>query len=341
MNCKQRFLTTLSLTLILGVGFGYPLVGQASLASIGQAIGSSMEARENAMSSFQNLLDSAERGDVQAQWSVAQYYENGSYYISRDYEKAFYWYKRGAEQGNSSCQGKVGMFYLWGVGTKQDIKEAFSWFLKGAEQGNASCQEKVADFYVSGDSGEKNPKKAYEWYVAGAKKGNPNCKLKLGDYLLRGDLGFEKDESRALGYYKDVAENYSEDRVIKLRSNLRLGWCYLNGYGYTKNGQKAFELFNEIVKTGKKGDEVQVVKLVTYLNYAFLAYCYHEGIGCKANTGTALKLLDKAQKKYSIVQKNKEGKYLFDNYTWLNSPSFERIRFNEIDSTFVRKVKPL
>lgn len=176
MSDKQKLVAVLLFMLGVGMSVTKPCICHAlSLAgAVGSAMASAEEsrvARENANASFQNLLNSAEQGDVKAQRAVAMCYERGDNYIYQDLEKAFYWYNRAAEQGDSFCQGKVGMAYLWGTGVKRDVKQAFSWFLKGAEQGQPYCQEKVADFYVvGGDVVEKSWKDAYKWYVAGAKK---------------------------------------------------------------------------------------------------------------------------------------------------------------------------
>ena len=75
------------------------------------------------MNLMEELIVKAESGDVEAQFDLAnEYWEKG------DYEQAFYWYKKAADQGNADTQFNLGLMYYEGQGVLQDYELAFRWF---------------------------------------------------------------------------------------------------------------------------------------------------------------------------------------------------------------------
>lgn len=60
--------------------------------------------------SFENLLKSAEKGDAEAQYKIAERY----YYNEKDCNKAIDWYEKSANQGYVIAQHKLGLCYLEG-----------------------------------------------------------------------------------------------------------------------------------------------------------------------------------------------------------------------------------
>jgi TPR repeat protein len=53
-----------------------------------------------------------------------------------NYDEAFKWYARAAEQGSSDAQDWLGNLYYSGLGVKQDYNAAFEWYSRSAKQGN-------------------------------------------------------------------------------------------------------------------------------------------------------------------------------------------------------------
>lgn len=68
---------------------------------------------------------------------VGNYYADRDSYsesqTQQDYEKAFYWFKKGAEKGNIYCINNLGWMYFYGNGVHPDKNRALSYFRKALE----------------------------------------------------------------------------------------------------------------------------------------------------------------------------------------------------------------
>ncbi len=59
--------------------------------------------------------------------------------VRQDYQQAFAWYQKAAEQGNAGAQNNLGLMYYNGKGVEQDYIKALEWYQKAAEQGDAKA----------------------------------------------------------------------------------------------------------------------------------------------------------------------------------------------------------
>ncbi len=77
----------------------------------------------------EDWLKAAERGDIDAQYSIGEcyYYGNG---LHRDFEKAVHWLKRAAEQNDHNAQRLLVQCYLYGTGVPKDLDKAEMWLNK-------------------------------------------------------------------------------------------------------------------------------------------------------------------------------------------------------------------
>ncbi|STZ00103.1 Beta-lactamase hcpA precursor [Moraxella lacunata] len=67
-------------------------------------------------------------------------YDNG-HGIKQDYQKAFEWFTKSANQDNAKAQYNLGVMYHNGQGAKQDPNTAKQWFAKACENGyTEACQ---------------------------------------------------------------------------------------------------------------------------------------------------------------------------------------------------------
>ena len=85
---------------------------------------------------FQKLLQKAEQGDVDAQSNIAFKYLLGMDGIEIDGEKAVYWFKKAAEQGDMGSTVKLSSLYKYGddnARIKKNEKEAAFWSKKAEE----------------------------------------------------------------------------------------------------------------------------------------------------------------------------------------------------------------
>ncbi len=112
---------------------------------------------------FGKLQGQAVTGDANAQYELAGHYYKGDG-VRKDYDAAFAWYKKAADQGHEEAQHQLGHIYEYGVGIiNKDKKQAFEWYLKGAEGGYLASQTKVAMMYMMG-AGVKQSKEKYKFW---------------------------------------------------------------------------------------------------------------------------------------------------------------------------------
>ena len=76
-------------------------------------------------------MELAEQGDTQAQYYVAQIYEQDRG-AGPDHAKAAEWYRRAAERGHGPSQVTLGYLYEKGLGVERDLDQARRWYLEGA-----------------------------------------------------------------------------------------------------------------------------------------------------------------------------------------------------------------
>lgn len=80
-------------------------------------------------------------------------------------EKAAYWYLQAAKKGNAKAQGKIGSFYEYGIGLRQDFLKAIYWTKLGAENGDPTAQYYIGMMYANGLALYKNhSNNKYYWY---------------------------------------------------------------------------------------------------------------------------------------------------------------------------------
>ncbi|MBL1215352.1 MAG: sel1 repeat family protein [Ignavibacteriae bacterium] len=61
--------------------------------------------------------------------------------MSQDFEKAFFWYKKSAEQGYPAAQYNLAETYILGEGTSIDMKQTAFWMRKASENGFEQAKE--------------------------------------------------------------------------------------------------------------------------------------------------------------------------------------------------------
>ena len=108
-------------------------IGQAALAD------DTLNVEEVAQ---KEMLQLAEAGDVELQFSLGVMYEHGEG-VRQDYAEAVRWYRKAAEQEYAEAQNNLGVMYAEGRGVRQDYAEAVRWYRKAAEQEDAESQNKL------------------------------------------------------------------------------------------------------------------------------------------------------------------------------------------------------
>jgi len=90
------------------------------------------------------LLVDAEKGDVEAQYSLGHSYYEGKG-VRKNNTKAVFWYTKAAEQGNARAQYELALCYFNGIGVERNSKLAHKWFTKATEQGHKKAKEMISE----------------------------------------------------------------------------------------------------------------------------------------------------------------------------------------------------
>jgi S1-C subfamily serine protease len=122
---------------------------------------------------MRELTLDAKRGDAVAQRKLGSRYANGSG-VKQNFQTAVKWYAESAEQGDIKAQFALGQIYADGnQGVPKNYKASLQWYSRAAEQGNLNAQFILGQAYAQGNSVvPKNYKTALKWYRLAAKQGD-------------------------------------------------------------------------------------------------------------------------------------------------------------------------
>jgi len=76
----------------------------------------------------ERLLESALKGDAEAQFELAKNYETGRIGLAKDFAQAEHWYRVSAEQGDPYAEASLGILFQFGKGVKPDLVQALMWY---------------------------------------------------------------------------------------------------------------------------------------------------------------------------------------------------------------------
>jgi TPR repeat protein len=112
--------------------------------------------RNDFNTAFHYYSDAADAGDADAQLSLAYMYLRGEG-VEQDYEKAFKWTEKSAEQGLAQAQNELGRAYEQ---MKQDYNKAIEWYKKASAQGYQDAQKNLDRLYENGGASQTASKKS-------------------------------------------------------------------------------------------------------------------------------------------------------------------------------------
>ena len=82
----------------------------------------------------------AEKGDANAQFSLAEIYDMGRGVVQDDAE-AVRWYRRAADQGHVQAQHNLGVAYALGSSVPEDLVAAYMWLSLAADRASADDRD--------------------------------------------------------------------------------------------------------------------------------------------------------------------------------------------------------
>lgn len=168
----------------------------------------------------------------------------------QDYEKAFEWFLKSAQEGNKFSQYSLANLYYYGNGVEKDLSQAFWWYRKSFEQGQPYASYAVAQMYSKGEYVAENKETAQRYYkvalsgflkLESKDQADDNLYYKLGAMYKKG-LGTDIDMDRAIDYFKLSAEMNNKNGLYEY------GKALLLGEHIPKDKMKAVKLLEKAIK---------------------------------------------------------------------------------------------
>lgn len=140
---------------------------------------------------------------------------------------------------------RIGKMHCYGLGTERNYEEAYQWFLKSADEGNKFAQYSLGNLFYYGNGIEKDLVQAFYWYMKSAEQGQPYAAYAVAQFYAKGDA-VPKDEKEAQNYYKQALVGFLKLEANKQADDnlyYKIGAMYKNGLGTDADILKAIEYF--------------------------------------------------------------------------------------------------
>ena len=187
-------------------------------------------------------------------------YYIGEYSSGINYEEAFRWAKKGAEQKNTYCMYMLGRMYYEGNGTEKNLPEAANWLLQAAQDGNDDAARLYGSLMLTGGEGlTPNGEEGVKWLKKFADEGQVSAVRELAEYYYD-----QKDYKNAFAYYQQLINLGVNNSSVYYM----LGRMYYYGWGTQKADDQAFYWF---VKASDAGEALGTEES------KFVAMAYYKG----------------------------------------------------------------
>jgi hypothetical protein len=147
----------------------------------------------------------AGQGHVKAQMHLGVIYADGLFSVSADQEKAFYWFKKAAENGSPEGQYALAQMYDNGWGTAVDLGSAFANYRLAAGGGHQAAQLAYALAYWEGMGVDRDPRQCLRLLDQYCDEGNPKTQVALGKLYYGGESLLRADAHKAFSYFVNAA----------------------------------------------------------------------------------------------------------------------------------------
>lgn len=134
--------------------------------------------------SVQEVIDTAQKGDMYAQLMLGALFEDGTDpAIPQNTAEAAKWYAKAAKQGYPKAQHNLALLYEDGRGVTQSYTEAAKWYAKAAQAGFSEAQNNLAVLYIIGNGVKQDRDQAEKLLTAAVGQGNENARRNLQKLL--------------------------------------------------------------------------------------------------------------------------------------------------------------
>jgi len=164
-----------------------------------------------------------------------------------NHKQAFALFNEASELGNPNAWYNKGISYEMGLGTKKSYKKAAECYMKAGEQGHPKALYNLASLHYSGLLGSKEVGEGFHFMKQAADLGIAEAQLFIGLQSAK-----EKDWTNAFNYFELGAKQKNASSIYNLAI------CYENGYGASKNIDKAMTLYKESAEKGHALSQIQL-----------------------------------------------------------------------------------
>ena len=224
---------------------------------------------------FQELLEAAEEGDLDAQHRVAMSYCNGTGGARQDEDQAFRWFRRAAEEDYIPAQYGLGLCYIRGIGTERDLERGIRLLEQAGAEGYPPALCELGLCYEVGAGVAMDKERAAQLYREAAEQEYAPAQCNLGFCYYRG-IGVEENDGQALHWFEQAAERDYP------RAQQLLGECYDDGVGVEKDEARAAELVGNVGEGREAHGVGYVAAKVDFVDQGFVAY---QGVDVDAKIG--------------------------------------------------------
>ena len=191
---------------------------------------------------FQYYEKAAQQGLAEAQNMCGRYYEEGwSTGIRKNNAQAVGYYTLAADQGYAPGLWNLGLCYYEGSGLIKDYSKAFRYFMQAAGKDYKLACNKVGFMYKIGQGVEKNLDEAVRWYTKAASSPHnmARAQLSLGELYASEELS---DFENAVVWYKKAQAN--SDKEVTVKASRFLGDLLFYGKHVEQNYSEAFRYYS-------------------------------------------------------------------------------------------------
>ena len=194
---------------------------------------------------------------------------------------------------------RIGKMHCYGLGTEQDYEKAFEWFLKSAQEGNKFAQYSLANLYYYGNGVEKDLSQAFWWYRKSSEQGQPYAPYAVAQMYDKGEYVSQSEET-AQRYYKVALSGFLElESKDQADDNLfyKIGVMYKNGLGTEADISKAIDYFKRSAEMNNKNGLYEYGK--TLIQGKYIEADLNKGLECIEK---AMKLKNSNAKRFFALE---------------------------------------
>ena len=172
----------------------------AELAVLGDFLINGFDYINNKEEGISYLSKAAERGDVNAQLFL------GDYFYNTDPKQSARWSKKASDQGNATGQASLGMALIMGRGVSEDKTQGIQLLKDSADQLNPEGMFGLGVSYINGNGIDKNLKKGARLIKSAADAGYPKAVdwiQKSPDKISMAEIRLDENREQ-LEFYKDL-----------------------------------------------------------------------------------------------------------------------------------------